>query len=382
MLTEKEIVRYSRHLLLSEIGTEGQEKLKKARVLVVGAGGLGCPVLLYLTAAGVGTIGIVDDDSVDETNLQRQVLFNTEDVGHKKADVAKKKLQLQNPNVNLVSYLSCLTTANALEIFSDYDIIVDGTDNFSTRYMVNDACVLLGKTLVSGSIFKFQGQVSVFNFQNRNGELGPTYRCLFPSPPLPESTPSCSEVGVIGVLPGIIGTFMANEVIKISTHIGEILFGKILLFDALTMSFQTVEVKRNPEAIKSAPQNAEEFCKTDYDFFCGIKNTKYRAKEISAEELFALISSKEKIQLLDVRERNEQPEVSVLNDFKIPLGEIANHTEKISRDKKVIVICRSGTRSKKAVELLTEKFGIQNLFVLKGGVTEWVKIFSEKQKHG
>lgn len=381
MLSEKEIARYSRHLLLPEIGREGQEKLKNSKVLVIGAGGLGCPVLMYLTAAGIGKIGIVDFDTVDESNLQRQVLYDSIDIGKSKSEVAKHKLSKQNPLIEIESINSKLTTQNALEIFSGYTIIVDGTDNFSTRYMVNDACALLGKTLVSGSIFKFQGQVSVFNFQNQKNEFGPTYRCLFPSPPSTESSTSCSEIGVIGVLPGIIGTLMANEVIKIIVGIGEILSGKILLVDSLSMNFHTVEIERNSEAVKSTPQNAEAFRRMDYDYFCGTKNNKLLVREISPEKLFAMISSKENIQLLDVREPNELPEVSELNDLKVPIGEIEKHIEKIERDRKVIVICRSGNRSRKAIELLSEKFDFQNLYNLKGGVTEWIKHSAKNKKH-
>ena len=245
MLTEKEISRYSRHLLLPEIGHEGQQKLKNARVLVIGAGGLGCPVLMYLVAAGVGKIGIVDFDRVDETNLQRQVLFDVADIGSSKSEVAKHKLSGQNPLIEIESIQQRVTNQNAIGIFSGYDIVVDGTDNFSTRYLVNDACVLLDKTLVSGSIFKFQGQISVFNFKNEKGERGPTYRCLFPTPPPSGSILSCSETGVLGVLPGILGTLMANEVIKIIAGIGEVLSGKVLLIDALTMNFQTITIARS-----------------------------------------------------------------------------------------------------------------------------------------
>lgn len=372
MLSEKEILRYSRHLLLSEIGTEGQEKLKNARVVVIGAGGLGCPVLQYLAAAGVGRIGIVDFDVVDETNLQRQILFDVSDIGKSKAETAKIKLQNQNPLISVTSVNEKLITQNALSLFSEYDIIIDGTDNFSTRYMVNDACVLLGKTLVSGSVFKFQGQVSVFNFKNKNGEIGPTYRCLFPTPPSPDDVPSCSEVGVLGVLPGIIGTLMANESLKIITGIGEILSGKLLIADALSMNFNTIELKRNPASLKLIPKSAEEFQKMDYEFFCGTKQNKSSVKEISAPMLFDLINSPEEIQLLDVREPNENPFVEKLNDLKIPLGNLEKRVKEISRNKKVIVFCRSGIRSRKAIELLQNKFGFENLLNLKGGVMEWL----------
>jgi adenylyltransferase/sulfurtransferase len=380
MLSEKEIARYSRHLLLPEIGTVGQEKLKNSKVLVIGAGGLGCPVLMYLAAAGVGKLGIVDFDTIDESNLQRQVLYNVNDIGRSKAETAKQKLSLQNPLIRIENFNSKLTVQNALHIFSEYDIIVDGTDNFSTRYLVNDACVLLGKILVSGSIFKFQGQISVFNLKDARGNFGPTYRCLFPSPPPAGSTQSCSEIGVMGVLPGIIGTLMANETIKIITGIGEVLAGKMLLIDSLTINFHTVEIEKNPEAIKATPQDREAFGRMDYEHFCGIAKSVLSFKEVTPEELFSMISSKENIQLLDVREKNEIPDFPLLNDLKIPLGEIEDQVTRISRDKKVIVICRSGNRSRKAIELLSGKFGFENLYNLKGGVMNWIGTVTEKQK--
>ena len=367
MFSKKETARYSRHILLSEIGDAGQEKLKRARVLVIGAGGLGCPVLMYLAAAGIGKIGIVDFDVVDESNLQRQILFDTNDIGKLKAEIAKQRLSKQNPLIEIESIPQKLNNQNALEIFSGYDLLVDGTDNFSTRYLVNDACVLLGKTFVSGSIFKFSGQVSVFNFKG-----GPTYRCLFPAPPAPESAPSCSVTGVLGVLPGIIGALMANEVIKIVAGIGNILSGKVLLADSLTMDIQKLALSRNAEAIAMAPRNETEFRKTDYDLFCGIKTTDNSLKEISSEELRALLTSKEKVQLLDVREENEQPIVPELKGMCIPLGRLEQEREKISRDAKVIVFCRSGSRSRKAIELLSAKSGFGNLYNLKGGVMQWV----------
>ena len=374
MLSEKETSRYSRHLLLPEIGIIGQEKLKKSRVLVIGAGGLGCPVLMYLTSAGVGKIGIVDFDVVDETNLQRQLLYNTNDIGRYKSEIAKQKLSVQNPHVEIKSIQNKLTVQNAIDLFSRYDIIVDGTDNFSTRYMVNDACALLEKPLVSGSIFKFEGQISVFNFKNKDGKLGPTYRCLFPSPPLPETSPSCSEIGVLSILPGIVGTLMTNEVIKIITNLGEILSGKILIIDALTLNFRIVEIERNVQELKSAPQNIEEFKNNDYDSFCGTKAAAvFKFNEISAEELLGLISKEENIQILDVRELNELPEFSGFNSLRIPLSEIETKMDKIAHDKKIIVICQSGTRSKKVIQLLSEKFNFRNLYTLTGGITELVK---------
>jgi len=379
MLTEKETVRYNRHLLLPEIGAEGQEKLKHAKVLVIGAGGLGCPVLMYLAAAGTGTLGILDFDNVDISNLQRQVLYGTDDLGKSKALIAKQKLSAQNPLIRIESINTKLSTQNALDIFSGYDIIVDGTDNFSTRYLVNDACLLLGKILVSGAVFKFQGQAAVFNFPSAEGR-GPSYRCLFPSPPPPESSPSCSEAGVMGVLPGIIGTLMANEVIKIITGVGEVLSGKMLLMDSLTLDFQTVTIERNPEAILSAPQTAAEFTKMNYDHFCGVEKSASGLKEITSGELLEMISRNENIQLLDVREPLEQPSVPELRALHIPLGDIENQRARIAADKKVIVLCAMGTRSRKAIELLSDKHGFQNLYNLKGGVMEWIRTRSKQQK--
>lgn len=377
MLSSQEISRYSRHLLLSEIGIEGQDKLKSARVLVIGAGGLGCPVLLYLTAAGVGNIGIVDFDLIDETNLQRQILFDSSDVGKPKAETAKIKLVKQNPFVGIEVFNTKLSTENALQIFFGYDIIIDGTDNFATRYLVNDACFILKKILISGFIFKFEGQVTVFDFKRKNI---PTYRCLFPSPPSPELALSCSEIGVIGVLPGIIGTLMANETIKVIVGIGEILSGKLLIWDALSMNTQTLEFERNAEAVKLIPKTELEFREMDYEYFCGSKKQDSSVQEISVNELFDLILSNEKIQIVDVREPNEPPEITGLNAIKIPLGEIEERSSEILRNEKVIVICKSGIRSAKAIEILQNKFAFKNLFNLKGGVIEWIMNANETQK--
>ncbi len=377
MLSKQEISRYNRHLLLPEIGMKGQEKLKSARVLVMGAGGLGCPVLLYLTAAGIGTIGIVDFDVVEESNLQRQTIFDVSDIGKPKTEIVKAKLQKQNPFIEIQVFNTKLSTENALEIFSEYDIIIDGTDNFATRYLVHDACFLLHKTLVSGSIFRFEGQVCVFDFRKENA---PTYRCLFPSPPSPELAPSCSEAGVVGVLPGVIGTLMANETIKWLTGIGEILTGKLLVLNVLNMNFQTVEFDRNTESVKAIPKTEVEFKQMDYEYFCGSKVKDVSVKEISAGELLDLISAEQNIQILDVREKEEQPEIEALNDLKIPLGEIAEHASEIARDKKVIVICKSGIRSTRAIEILQIKYGFKNLYNLKGGVMEWIMIENKTQR--
>jgi adenylyltransferase/sulfurtransferase len=366
MLTKEEINRYSRHIIMPEIGIEGQEKLKQAKVLVVGAGGLGCPVLQYLTAAGVGIIGIVDDDIVDETNLQRQVLYNKEETGKQKADVAAKKLKLQNQNVHLISHIIRLTSANALDLIKDYDLVIDGSDNFPTRYLVNDACVMLNKPLVFGSIFKFAGQVSVFNYKN-----GPTYRCLFPEPPV--DSPNCAEIGVLGVLPGIIGTLMANEALKIILGIGEILSGKLFVLDALNFQTQVISFEKNPENLKIRSL-------IDYDIFCSPPSPLGRVgvrqgetKEISVAELKNLIDNKNDFQLIDVREVNEHA-LSNIKGENIPLGSIDKNSDKISRTKQVIIYCRSGARSKKAIELLQQKYGFTNLYNLAGGIDAWKRI--------
>ncbi len=361
MLSDKEKYRYSRHLLLDKVGEVGQEKLKAAKVLVIGAGGLGCPVLQYLTAVGVGTIGIIDFDTVDETNLQRQVLFTKEDIGKNKALIAATRLNQLNEFVNFDIYAEKLTNSNALGLFKEYDIVVDGTDNFSTRYLVNDACVLTDKPLVYGAIYKFEGQVSVLNYQG-----GPTYRCLFPEPPEAGSVPNCSEIGVIGVLPGLIGTQQANEVIKLILGIGEPLSGKLAIFDALKSNQFTVEIKRNEEQIEIVKQL--DFENHDYDYFCGI-NKEEAMNQISAAELKNLLA-KEDIQVIDVREPHETPKFEELNAVNIPLQTIPNNMDKIAKDRKVVVHCQHGIRSMNAINYL-EQQGFENLYNLTGGIVTY-----------
>lgn len=350
-MTNEERRRYARHIILPEIGEEGQRDLKQAKVLVVGAGGLGCPVLQYLTAAGIGAIGVIDFDRVDESNLQRQVLYTTEDVGKHKAAVAKEKLEKQNPYIQLTAYREQLTIKNVLDIISAYDIVVDGSDNFATRYLVNDACVMLNKVLVFGSIFKFEGQLSVFNYKG-----GATYRCLYPEPPAEGDVPNCAETGVIGVLPGIVGTLMANEVIKIVTHVGEVLSGKLLTFDALTMRFNTFTIHTN-----LANKDIKELI--DYDSFCGTQ------KEISAEELKEKIKHKEDFQLVDVREQSEY-EIKNIGGILIPLNELEKKLNKLNKEKEIIVHCASGARSKKAIAILKEH-GFTKAFNLKNGLLDF-----------
>ncbi len=354
MLSNLELARYNRHIILPELGFEGQQKLKQASVLVIGAGGLGCPVLQYLVAAGVGTIGIIDDDRVEESNLQRQILYNLDDIGSFKAEVAARKLALQNPFVNFNVYTQRLGNQNALAVFKSYDLIIDGSDNFPTRYLVNDACVILDKPLVFGSVFKFEGQVSVFNFKN-----GPTYRCLFPDQP--EDSPNCSEIGVIGVLPGIIGSMQANEAIKIITGIGEVLSGKLMVFDALKMNFQLLQFFKNDQNLLiSELGNYQELCEAPMS----------KIKEISIEELKIKIKAGEDIQIIDVREPHEF-ELFHIDAELIPLNIITQNQHKISTTKQVIIHCQRGSRSLMAIKLLQENSNASNLYNLTGGIEKW-----------
>ncbi len=366
--TKEELERYSRHLIIPEFNIQGQRRLKNAKVLVIGSGGLGSPLLLYLTAAGVGTIGIVDFDVVDESNLQRQVLFSVEDVGQSKTSSAIERLKGLNPNVNFIEHNIRLTSENALDILADYDVVADGTDNFPTRYLVNDACVILQKTNVYASIFRFEGQVSVFNYTDEKGNTGPNYRDLFPSPPPPGLVPSCAEGGVIGVLPGIIGSMQANEVIKVITGIGNPLSGRLFLFDALTFETRTLKVHKDssqPGIVKLI----------DYEVFCGLNQQTedvYKVKEITVQELEKLKDSGKDYQLVDVRETYEY-EIAHLDGYLIPLGQIEDKVDKIDSNKQVIIHCRSGVRSAQAIETLEKKFGFTNLYNLKGGILAYAK---------
>ena len=360
--SKEELERYSRHLIIPEFNIEGQRRLKNAKVLVVGTGGLGSPLLLYLTAAGVGTIGVLDFDIVDDSNLQRQVLFSVDTVGLPKVEAAQKRLKALNPHVNFIIHNTQLTSQNALDIIADYDIVADGTDNFPTRYLVNDACVILGKPNVYASIFRFEGQVSVFNYQG-----GPHYRDLFPTPPPPGLVPSCAEGGVIGVLPGIIGSLQANEVIKIISGVGDPLAGRLFLFDALTFETRTLKVHKNPDT----PEIKELI---DYEHFCGLnlngQSNKEEVKEITVSELKSLKDNNEEFQLVDVREQYEF-DICNIDGELIPLGEVLDHVDQISSDKKVVVHCRSGARSATAINQLEKKFGFENLYNLKGGILAW-----------
>ncbi|MEO5582350.1 MAG: molybdopterin-synthase adenylyltransferase MoeB [Saprospiraceae bacterium] len=374
--TPGELARYSRHIILPDFNIEGQKKLKQAKVLVVGTGGLGAPLLLYLTAAGVGTIGLVDFDVVDDSNLQRQVLFTRDDIGQPKVVAAKKRLEALNPYVNFVTYQTGLTSDNALDIIKDYDVIADGTDNFPTRYLVNDACVLLGKVNVYASIYRFEGQATVFNYTNKVGELGPNYRDLFPTPPPPGLVPSCAEGGVIGVLPGILGSLQANEVIKVISGVGETLSGRLFLFDAATFETRTLKIKRR----KDNPLNGENPTQTgliDYQQFCGFAGEeenveKKPVKSINVKQLDSLLKQNANIQIVDVREAYEY-DIANLQGELMPKSEVTNYIQKIAKDKQVVVHCRSGKRSSDVIELLQEKYGFENLYNLEGGILAWAK---------
>jgi len=368
--SKEELSRYDRHIIIPDFGFEAQKKLKASKVLVIGSGGLGSPALLYLAAAGVGTIGIVDFDVVDDSNLQRQVLFGVDEIGKPKVEAAKKRLESLNPYIDIKIYNQQLTSQNALEIIREYDVVADGTDNFPTRYLVNDACVLLGKPNVYASIFQFEGQVSVFNYINREGELGPNYRDLYPTPPPPGLVPSCAEGGVLGVLPGIIGSLQALEVIKVITGVGETLSGRFFIFDALNFEPRTFKIKRNP----ANPVNGENPTikqLIDYELFCGVKAVEKPIKEITAKELYDLQVRGEDIQVIDVREPHEY-EIANIGGELIPLATVSANADKIDRSKKVIVHCKMGGRSAKAVRELEEKFGFTNLYNLKGGILGWI----------
>ncbi len=345
--------RYHRQTILPEIGASGQEKLTASKVLVIGAGGLGCPILQYLVAAGVGTVGIVDFDSVEVSNLHRQVLYGEHSIGKNKALTAKNYLTNLNPEIIIHAYPEKLTPKNAISLFSQYDIIVDGTDNFATRYLVNDACVITNTPLVYGAIFKYEGQVSVFNYQK-----GPTYRCLFPQPPKAGSVPSCSEIGVLGVLPGIIGSMQANEVLKIILGIGDVLSGKLMMYDSLSAKFSTFSIPRVDAEISKVLAAKADFEAKDYDLFCGIK----KSIEIVAKDVFQL----EDIQCIDVREAHEQPKIKSLHPICIPLGTLKEQLNMLDTERETIVFCQSGFRSKKAVALLLEQ-GFKNVSHVKGG---------------
>ncbi len=353
MLSSAELQRYSRHLLLPEFGIEGQQKLKAARVLVVGCGGLGSPVLLYLAAAGIGTIGLIDNDLIDESNLQRQVLYDTSAIGKPKAEEAAKRLKALNPHLQLVAYNLQLNASNALGIIESYDLVIDGTDNFPTRYLINDACAMCKKPFVYGAIYRFEGQVSIFNYNN-----GPDYRDLFPTPPPPELAPNCAEAGVLGVLPGIVGTLQANEAIKLIANIGQPLTGRLFVIDALTLQTRTLKIPKRPqrEPIKEL---------IDYEEFCNVEQP--TTKNIDYQTLRQWQNEGADFQLIDVREAKEYA-IKNIGGGLMPLSQLDAFVDKIDRNKKVVIHCQSGKRSQQAIAYLEKKYGFDNLLNLENGM--------------
>jgi molybdopterin/thiamine biosynthesis adenylyltransferase/rhodanese-related sulfurtransferase len=366
-LSNDEILRYSRHLIMPEVGMQGQQKLKAARVLCIGAGGLGSPLALYLAAAGVGTLGIVDFDVVDYTNLQRQIIHSTADVGRKKLDSAADKLKAINPFLNLRTFETKLTSDNALELFREFDIIADGTDNFPTRYLVNDACVLTGKPNVYGSIFRFEGQASVFA-----ADEGPCYRCLYPEPPPPGLVPSCAEGGVLGILPGLVGVIQATETIKLILGQGEPLIGRLLLVDALGMNFRELKLRKNPDCpVCGTHPTITKLI--DYNEFCGIRGEEKPVEtgvpEIQVEELKRKLDAGENLFVLDVREPHEY-QICNIGGYLIPLGDLPKRVNELDTSREIVAHCRSGVRSAKAVNFLRQA-GFTKVTNLAGGILAW-----------
>jgi molybdopterin/thiamine biosynthesis adenylyltransferase/rhodanese-related sulfurtransferase len=367
-LTKKEIERYSRHLIMPEVGMEGQLKLKQAKVLCIGTGGLGAPLGLYLAAAGVGRIGLVDFDKVDDSNLQRQILFSTKDVGRPKIEAAADRLRGLNPEIQIDTFDTHLSSENALEILKDYDIVVDGTDNFPTRYLVNDACVLLKKPNVYGSIFRFEGQATIFGYPE-----GPCYRCLYPEPPPPGLVPSCAEGGVLGVLPGIVGAIQAAETLKLIIGKGDSLVGRLLLFDALAMRFRELKLRKNPDCpLCGAHPTITKLI--DYAEFCGVRGEEAPAPqtsvpEITPRELKARLDRGDHLYILDVRESHEY-QICNLGGHLIPLGDLSKRASELDSSKEIVAHCRSGKRSAEAVEFL-QRAGFRKVLNLKGGILAW-----------
>jgi molybdopterin/thiamine biosynthesis adenylyltransferase/rhodanese-related sulfurtransferase len=365
MLTPEELRRYARHLNLPDFGIEAQLKLKQARVLVIGAGGLGSPVLLYLAAAGVGHIGIVEYDKVDESNLQRQILYSTEDIGKSKAVMARKRLLEINPLIEVDLFETSITRFNALEIIRNYDVVADGTDNFPTRYLVNDACVLTGKPNVCASIFRYEGQLSVFNLPGPDGSFTPNYRDLYPQPPAPDAVPNCAEGGVLGVLPGILGSMQANEVIKIITGIGKPLAGRLCLVDTADFTIRTLKYFKRPEVVIDKLIDYEAFCagpsKTD---------DMSAIKQMNVKNLKEQMDNGESITLIDVREVHER-EAFNIGGLHIPMGEIPANANEVPDEGKVVVYCRSGVRSANVIAFLQQHHGFENLYNLEGGMVAW-----------
>ena len=367
MLTQEELELYNRHILLDELGIEGQLKIKSSNVLVIGAGGLGCSVLQYICAAGVGNIGIVDNDVVDKSNLQRQILYGYSSIGELKTEEAKKRLNEINPLSNINIHSCTIDVSNSIELISQYDIIVDCTDNYQTRYLINDTCYMLNKVLVYGAIYKFEGQISVFNYKD-----GPTYRCLYPEMPKNASITNCSESGVIGVLPGIVGTLQANEVIKLITGIGESLSGKLLIFNGLTSQFNCFNVNPQNHNHYKLIEQRNKLIAEDYSISCDNLNI----EEIEFEEFMNLM--KEPIQIIDVREYEEHPKITQFDTLKIPLNEISERVSEIDKDIKTVVFCKGGVRSREAIIQLQNNHSFSNLINLSNGIQScYIKLENE-----
>src|SRR5216683_2924459 len=370
-LSNEEILRYSRHLIMPEVGMDGQLKLKNANVLLIGTGGLGAPLGLYLAAAGVGKLGLVDFDVVDFTNLQRQVTFGTSDVGKPKSEAARARLANLNPDIEIQSFETQLTSANALELFKDFDVIVDGTDNFPTRYLVNDACILLGKPNVYGSIFRFEGQATLFGMPG-----GPCYRCLYPEPPPPGLVPSCAEGGVLGVLPGIIGVIQATETLKLIMNVGEPLIGRFLIFDALRMKFRELKLRKDPDCpVCGTHPTIKQLI--DYEQFCGVTPaapepvTVNTATEITSVELKQRLDRGDALKIVDVREPNEYQINRIPGSVLIPLGDVPKRQNELDPNDEIVVHCKMGGRSAKAADFL-RSVGFKRVLNLKGGILDWI----------
>jgi molybdopterin/thiamine biosynthesis adenylyltransferase/rhodanese-related sulfurtransferase len=364
MLTQEEVSRYSRHLIMPEVGVAGQEKLKAAKVLLIGTGGLGAPVAMYLAAAGVGTIGLVDFDVVDVSNLQRQVIHGTKDIGKKKIDSAEETMRDINPLIHIIKHEVALSSANALEILKDYDIIADGTDNFPTRFLINDACVLLNKPNVYASIFRFEGQATIFA-----AEGGPCYRCLYPEPPPPGLVPSCAEGGVLGILPGVVGLLQATEVVKLILGAGEPLIGRLLLYDALAMKFRELKLRKNPECLCATGQVKL----IDYEQFCGIPKQPEpppMSAEISPKDVKALIDANENFVLIDVREPHEFQIGRIPTSTLIPLGDLPKKVAELDPNANYVLHCKMGGRSAKGCDVLRQA-GFKNVRNMTGGISAW-----------
>ncbi|MFT7382318.1 MAG: molybdopterin/thiamine biosynthesis adenylyltransferase/rhodanese-related sulfurtransferase [Roseivirga sp.] len=370
MLSKEELVRYNRQIILPNFGLEGQEKLKASKVLIIGAGGLGIPNISYLAAAGVGEIGIVEFDEVSLTNLQRQVIYSSEDIGKSKVSLAEARINQLNPNVKVRVFETTISASNAMQIIGEFDLVVDGSDNLPTRYLVNDTCVLLNKPLVYAAIFRYEGQVSVFNQLQVDGNRGPNYRDLFPTPPPPHMVPSCNEGGVFGALAGIIGAMQANEAIKVLAGIGETLSGRLLIYDSLDFTTRFLNIKRNPNNPISG-ENPSITQLIDYESFCGMKEPRIDSQSITVHELNQILSSENAPFLLDVRESYEY-EIANLGGHNIPLAELKNRLSELPKLQAIVVHCKSGARSKKAIQLLREA-RFTNLKNLEGGILAWQK---------